>query len=672
MAMDPNDGASSTASDAARFRALLKERRFSELLLFGRARLAEKPDEREALLFVAIAQRYLGQVGDALATLETLERHHPRFSRLFEERGRCFVEMKQAPPAIEAFTRAVSLNHSLPGSWSMLEGLYRLTGQTDNGSVASAQTALLRKIPAEVVTATGLFLDGDLEAAEPMVRAYLLKHGDQVEAMRLLARIGIARKVFDDAEVLLAALLELAPEYRAARREYAEVLIELHKYPQARSELGRLLEEEPENRLYYQSLYATTAVGLGEHERAVELYRALLQESPTDADLHLSIAHALKTLGRTDEAIESYRRAADCRPTFGDAYWSLANLKTYRFTDEELTRLRALRAEPTIGTIDRFHLCFALGKALEDRAAFKESFRHYADGNALKRSESRYRPEIIEINTRQQSEVCSGEFFARRNGWGVRNADPIFIVGLPRAGSTLIEQILASHSQVEGTQELSNIQQIVSDIRGRDPDLNDSRYPRMLAQLSEADCRRLGDRYLAETRVYRHTDRPFFIDKMPNNFRHLGLIRLMLPNARIIDARREPLACCFSNLKQLFAKGQEFTYSVEDIARYYRTYLELMRHWDRVLPGWVLRVLHERVVDDLEGSVRRILGFCGLEFEPQCVEFHKTARSIRTASSEQVRRPLYREGLDQWRNFEPWLGPLKAALGDALNSYRDE
>jgi tetratricopeptide (TPR) repeat protein len=674
MAMDltATDQASSTASETARFRSLLRERRFSDLLLATQARLTREPDQRDALLFVAIAQRYLGRLGDALATLETLERHHPRFSRLHEERGRCFVEMKQAPQAIEAFARAVSLNHSLPGSWSMLEGLYRLTGQTDNGAVASAQVATLRKIPPEVVTSTGLFLDGDLDAAEPMVRAYLLKHGDQVEAMRLLARIGIARKVFDDAEVLLAAVLELAPEYRAARREYAEVLIELHKYPQARRELGRLLEEEPENRLYYQSLYATTAVGLGDHERAVALYRTLLEETPADADVHLSVAHALKTLGRTEEAIESYRRAADCRPGFGDAYWSLANLKTYRFTEEELTRLRAAQAEPTIGVVDRFHLCFALGKALEDLGQFEESFRYYALGNALKRSESRYRPEIIENNTRQQIEVCTEEFFASRRGWGAQCRDPVFIVGLPRSGSTLIEQILASHSKVEGTQELADIQQIVSDIRGRDPDLSDSRYPRMLADLSEADFRRLGDRYIADTRIYRRTEKPFFIDKMPNNFRHLGLIRLMLPNARIIDARREPLACCFSNLKQLFAKGQEFTYSVEDVARYYRTYLDLMRHWDRVLPGWVLRVFHERVVDDLEGSVRRILDFCGLEFEPQCVEFHKTVRSVRTASSEQVRRPLYREGLDQWRNFEPWLEPLKAALGDALSSYRDE
>jgi tetratricopeptide (TPR) repeat protein len=667
--------ASAIASDVPRIRALLRERKFAEALAAGEALLAESPGHRDLLLFVAIAQRYLGRIPDALNTLEKLERHHPRFSRLHEERGHCFVVMKQAPQAIEAFLVAVNINHALPASWRTLEGLYRMTGQIDNTAMAASHVATLRKIPAEVVTATGLFVDGDLDVAEAMVRAYLLRHGNQVEAMRLLARIGIARKVFDDAEVLLAAVLGLAPDYRAARKEYAEVLVELHKYPEARRELEQLLKEDPENRPYYQELYATTSVGLGEHERAVALYRDLLQGTPADADLHLSIAHALKTLGQRDEAIESYRRAAACRPSFGDAYWSLANLKTYRFTDEELTRLRAAQADPTFGVIDRFHLCFALGKALEDQGEFAESFHYYALGNALKRSESKYRPEIIENNTRRQIEVCTEEFFASRRSWGAQDPDPIFIIGLPRSGSTLIEQILASHSKVEGTQELANIQQIVSLLRGRDPDLNDNRYPRILAGMKAEDFRQLGEKYLADTRVYR-TDKPhgvpFFIDKMPNNFRHLGLIHLMLPRAKIIDARREPIACCFSNLKQLFATGQEFTYSVEDIARYYRTYLELMRHWDRVLPGWVLRVHHEDVVDDLEGNVRRIIDFCGLDFEPQCIEFHKTVRSVRTASSEQVRRPIYREGLEQWKNFDPWLEPLKEALGDALNHYRDE
>ena len=282
----------------------------------------------------------------------------------------------------------------------------------------------------------------------------------------------------------------------------------------------------------------------------------------------------------------------------------------------------------------------------------------------------RYRPEVFELNTRLQIEVCTREAFARHEGGGARAADPIFIVGLPRSGSTLIEQILASHSAVEGTHELADIPRIVAELKGRDPDPDTPRYPAVLGGMSAVDFRRLGEKYLSDTRIYR-SGKARFIDKMPNNFRHVGLIHLMLPNAKIIDARREPMACCFGNLKQLFAHGQEFTYSIEDIARCYRTYLELMRHWDAVLPGRVLRVQHEEVVDDLEGNVRRLLEHCELEFEPACVEFHKTERSVRTASSEQVRQPIYREGLDQWRHYEPWLGRLREVLGDALTRYRD-
>ncbi len=669
--MDSSETAGSpTAAELARIRGLLRQGRFAAALATSEALLAAHPGERDALLFAAVAQRYLGRIEAALGILDLLEKSHPRFSRLHEERGHCLVVCRQAPQAIAAFLTAVNINNALPSSWRMLEGLYRLTGQADNAAMAAGHVAALQRIAPAVVTATSLFLDGDLDRAEPMIRAHLLAQGEDVEGMRLLARIGMARKVFDDPEVLLQAVLTLAPHYRLARREYAEVLLELHKYPQASRELERLLEEDPGNRAYYQSLYATACVGLGEHERAIAMYRDLLREQPADADLHLSMAHALKTLGHSAEAIESYRRAADCRPAFGDAYWSLANLKTYRFTAAELARMRAAQADPAIATVDRFHLCFALGKALEDAGEHAEAFRQYAAGNALKRAESRYRPEIIEQNTELQIEVCTAEFFAARRDFGVPDRAPIFIVGLPRAGSTLIEQILASHSRVEGTQELATLQQIVSDLRGRDADLNNPRYPGILTQMSGEEFARLGERYLAATRVYR-TDKPYFIDKMPNNFRHLGLLHLMLPRAKIIDARREPMACCFGNFKQLFAKGQEFTYGMEDIARYYRTYLRLMRHWDRVLPGRILRVHHEDVVDDLQGSVRRILEFCELPFEPRCIEFHKTVRSVRTASSEQVRRPINREGLEQWRNFEPWLEPLKAALGDALSRYRE-
>ncbi|HXI67600.1 MAG TPA: sulfotransferase [Steroidobacteraceae bacterium] len=654
----------------AQLHELLRQRRFAEALAAAQALLAESPTQRDALLSAAIAQRFLGQIPAAFETLAALERHHPHFSRLHEERGRCHVALRQAAPAIEAFLQAVHLNHALPGAWSMLEGLYRMQGDARNAATAASEVAVLRALPQEIVVATGLFMDGELEAAETLIRSYLLKNGDHIEAMRLLARLGIARKVYFDAQVLLAAVLERAPDYRIARQEYAFVLIELHRHQEARRELEQLMRDEPQNRAL-KSLYAAASAGLGEHQRAIDLYRELLLGTAADADTHLSIAHALKTLGESQAAIGAYRRAADCRADFGDAYWSLANLKTYRFTPQELTRMQSALAAPSTALEDRYHLCFALGKACEDLGDFAQSFHHYRLGNELKRPECRYRPELIEGNTAQQIAVCTAEFFAHRAGWGNASPDPIFIVGLPRSGSTLIEQILASHSQVEGTQELPNVQQIVSRLRGFGPEGDNPRYPRILTTLTAEEFAKLGDEYLAETRVYR-TGKTFFIDKMPNNFRHVGLIHLMLPNARIIDARREPMACCFSNFKQLFANGQEFTYSIEEIARYYRTYLELMRHWNRVLPGRVLRVYHEDVVEDLEGSVRGVLDFCGLEFEPQCVAFHENRRSVRTASSEQVRQGIYREGLEQWKNFAPWLEPLQSALGDAPRSYRED
>ncbi len=667
----------STASDPApspielevrRIRALLKSRHSAEGLQAAEALAARVPENRDVLYLMAMSQRQLGRIPEALATLERLEQHHPGFSRLYQERGHCYVALKDAPRAIDAFLRGVNINPALPASWSMLEGLYRITGQSDNAATAAAHIATLKVLPPEVMQATSLFSDGELTPAENIVRAYLLEHGNHIEAMRLLARIGLKRDVLDDAELLLEAVLELAPDYRAARHDYALVLLERHKYLRAREELDKLLQLEPENR-EYRTLYANTCVGLGEHERALPLYRELLVGAPRAPDLHLSAAHCLKTLGRQQEAIEAYRASAAARADFGDAYWSLANLKTYRFTEEEIARMESVEAAPITRLVDRYHLCFALGKAYEDRGRYDESFRCYERGNALKRSESRYRPEPFERNTRLQSEVCTRAFFEARKGFGSQSTDPIFIVGLPRAGSTLLEQILASHSRVEGTHELADIQRMAMELQGRDPDLANPRYPGVLAELKAEDFLRLGEKYLSDARVYR-TDKPHFIDKMPNNFRHIGLIHLILPNARIIDARREPMACCFSNFKQLFANGQEFSYGIEAIARYYRTYVELMRHWDDALPGRILRVWHEDVVENLESNVRRILDFCGLPFEPACVEFYKTERSVLSASSEQVRQPIFRDGLEQWKNYEPWLGALQQALGDALDRYR--
>jgi tetratricopeptide (TPR) repeat protein len=660
--------AAALESDLARIRELVKEQRFGEALRAADT-LPTPPENGELLYLRAVAQRMLGDTAAALATLSTLERTSPRFSRLYQERGYCYVSLKQAPQAIQAFLRGVNINPALPGSWNMLAGLYRMTGQAANAAQAAAHVATLQKLPPAVVTATALFYDGELAESEQIVRDFLLKHGHQVEAMRLLARIGMEHDVLDDAQLLLEGVLDLEPDYHAARFDYAQVLCRRHLYPEAQQQAERLLAVDRSNR-EYRTLHAMTCVGLGQHERAIELYRQLLPGALQPAELHLSIAHSLKTLGQRDPAIAEYHAAASSREGFGDAWWSLANLKTYRFTDAELAQMHEAEAAATTGATDRFHLCFALGKALEDRQRYAPSFEYYARGNALKRAASRYRPEVIELNTRLQIEACTPELFARHAAGGAPAADPIFIVGLPRSGSTLIEQILASHTKVEGTHELADIVRMVVELQGRDWQLTNPRYPAVLAKLTDADFLRLGEKYLHDTRSYR-SGKAHFIDKMPNNFRHIGLIHLMLPNARIIDARREPMACCFGNLKQLFAHGQEFAYSIEDIARYYRTYLELMRHWDEVLPGRVLRVQYEDLVADLEGNVRRLLDYCGLEFEPSCVEFYRTERSVRTASSEQVRQPIYREALDQWRHYEPWLGPLRDALGDALTRYRD-
>jgi len=634
---------------------------------------------REALYLAAVNQRSLNQTASALATLEHLQHQHPLFGRAFEERGLCLAAMNDVPGAIEALERGVNINAALPSSWRMLESLYRGKGDVLKARSAAQQLAMLGRLPAQIVQAGSLFCDGQLDSAERIIRAYLRESGNHVEALRLLGRIAHQRLALENAQGLFEEVLKLAPNYRAARADYARLLIDRQKYPQAREEIATLLKLEPGNRAYL-SLQATAYAGVGEHEHAITLYRELVAAEPSWPHLQLLLGNSLKAVGRPHDAIESYRAAAAARPGFGDAYWSLANLKTYRFTADEIGRMRAEEAAPATQLVDRYQLCFSLGKAFEDRGEYAESWRYYEQGNALKRIRSRYDPLLTELNTRGQIEVCTTDFFAARAGVGLPDPAPIFIVGLPRSGSTLIEQILASHSQVEGTQELYEVERIVRALQGREADGNQPRYPVVLAELEDAQFGRLGERYIDGARAYRrgkpgmgqpNIGQPFFIDKMPNNFRHIGLIHLMLPKAKIIDVRREPMACCLSNLKQLFASGQEFTYSIESVAHYYRNYLELMRHWDSVLPGRALHLCYEDVVEDVEDSVRRMMQFCGLEFEPTCVEFYRNQRTVNTASSEQVRLPIFRSGLLQWRHYEAWLGPLEEALGDALVRYRE-
>jgi tetratricopeptide (TPR) repeat protein len=647
-------------AEVLRVRALMQAERYQEALGAAQALLAEVPENRDVLYMIAVSQRYLRRPAEALATLARLEAAHPAYSRLFQERGHCFAALGNPAAALTAYLQAVSINPALPASWNAASILFRAAGRAGEAQTAASHVAKLKNLPGAVVAATSMFADGETYEAERLIREFLKTHPNDVEAMRLLARIGLKLEVLDDAEFLLESVLAFAPDYHLARFDYVRVLLQRHRNAKALEQAKILLRAEPENR-DFRAVYATSCLSLADYDEALRVYRELAEEAPEAPNLHLSIGHALKTLGRQQEAIAAYWSAAQVAPSFGDAYWSLANLKTYRFADDAISQMRQQEERADIELADRYHLCFALGKALEDRGEYAESFTYYARGNALKKEEVRYRPEPIERNARLQMSVFTEEFLASREAVGCTRADPIFIVGLPRAGSTLLEQILASHSQVEGTMELADISRLVLRLQGRHYDDNAPPYPGNLRDLPAEKFAGFGEKYLVDTQIYR-SGRPFFIDKNPNNFRHLGLIHLMLPNAKIIDARREPMACCFSNFKQLFAAGQEFTYDLQDIARYYRSYVELMAHWDRVLPGKILRVQHEDVVADLDANVRRILDFCGLAFEPQCLKFYETERSVRTASSEQVRRPIYTEGLNQWQNFEPWLAPLKEAF----------
>jgi tetratricopeptide (TPR) repeat protein len=638
---------------------LIEHRRFDDALESSDRLLEHSAGHRDLLYMRAVALRHLQRVPEALATLEQLEDTHPAYPRLFQERGHCHVFLKQAPEAIQAFARAVELNPALPASWKLLASLYQMVGRKRDSANAAQHVEKLASLATEVVTARSMLADGNLLEAEDLIRSYLRRKPDDIEALRILAQVAHQNEFSMDAATLLEAVLEASPGYRAARHDYVLALIALHRHKQAREQIEILIAAEPDHPTHRMTL-ASILVGQGSTEEAIAMYRELLGKRPGDPELHLSLGHAQKTLGLRADAESSYCEAARQRANFGDAYWSLANLKTYRFTDQQLAAMREQVDARRVPLVDRYHLCFALGKALEDRGEYAESFQFYSLGNAIKKDECSYRPEALERTLARQMELCTREFFEQRRGHGCDDPSPIFIVGLPRAGSTLLEQILASHSQVEGTMELAEVTRLASAL---DRHASGARYPGALGLLSADDCRGFGEAYIRDTKYYRAAGKPFFIDKMPNNFRHVSLIHLMLPNAKIIDARREPMACCFSNFKQLFASGLQFTYSLDDIGRYYRMYVRIMEHWDAVLPGRVLRVQHEDVINDLEGSVRRILDHLGLEFESACVEFHRTDRRVHTASSEQVRRPISREGMDQWRNFEPWLGELRAALG---------
>jgi tetratricopeptide (TPR) repeat protein len=553
----------------------------------------------------------------------------------------------------------------------------RLLGEAlrRQGETEAAEAAYLRSVRAsvtdpELVRAANALCENKLAVAEAALRAILKARPTDVAAIRMLAETGMRLGRYDDAEKLLARCVELAPGFAPARHNYATVLYRQNKPMAAIAECDRLLADDPDNP-GYRNLKAAALGRVGEFEQAIALYGAVVKDQPRQPKVWMSLGHALKTVGRQPEAIDAYRRCVALAPQFGEAWWSLANLKTVQFSDADVAVMEGQLRRADLGEEDRFHLEFALGKAREDAGAFEASFGHYARGNALRREGLDYDADETSDQVRRAKALFTPDFLASRAGQGSSAPDPIFVVGLPRSGSTLVEQILASHSQVEGTQELPDIISLARRLGGKAKRASEGRYPEGLAELGPRELTALGEEYLERVEPHRKLGRPFFIDKMPNNWAHVGLIRLILPNARIIDARRHPLGCGFSGFKQHFARGQGFTYDLTDIGRYYADYVDLMAHFDRVAPGRVHRVIYERMVADPEAETRALLAACGLPFEDACLRFYENDRAVRTASSEQVRRPIFTDAADHWRNYDPWLGPLKAALGDVLLAYPD-
>jgi tetratricopeptide (TPR) repeat protein len=497
-----------------------------------------------------------------------------------------------------------------------------------------------------------------LDVAERLLKPHLKEDPFDVRAMRMLAELAARIGRWRDAESLLRRAVELSPSWVAPKANLALVLGRMGRPAEAMELLDEIFTAEPDD-VGHWNLKAATLGRLGDFDEAIGLYESVLAKLPRQPRVWTSYGHMLKTVGRQSEAIAAYRKAIEIRPGLGEAWWSLANLKTVAFADEDVGAMKKALQSSTLDDDDRLHIDFALGKAFHDVGRAGEAFAHYSEGNALRLKMQPYRPEEVMRSVDRTVAQFTKEVFAARPG-GCEAADPIFIIGMPRAGSTLIEQILASHSLVEGTSELPDIPALSRET---------GNYPAAVLKLSEQERRNIGEEYLRRSGVQRRTRKPFFIDKLPNNWQFVPFIQLILPNAKIVDARRHPLGCCFSNFRQHFARGQNFTYDLTDLGRYYVDYVRLMAHVDEVLPARVHRVIYEQMVENTEIEVRRLLDFCGLEFEPACLEFHKTERAVRTASSEQVRKPIYRSATEEWKAYDAYLEPLKQALGPVLLDY---
>ncbi|NCF74595.1 MAG: tetratricopeptide repeat protein [Gammaproteobacteria bacterium] len=626
------------------------------------------PNHPPALFFLAMAKRRSGDPQAALDVLEPLLNAQHEWAAAWFERGMALGALGRGDEAINALLKAVKFQSEHPEAWRVLADHFTATGDADRADAAYARHIKCSTRDPMLQEAAAAMVKNDVATAERALKKHLFEKPTDVAAIRMLAEVAIRCGQDSQAEKLLVRCLELAPSFAAARYNYALLLQRREDSPRALIEIEKCLEADPD-RPGYRNLAAVILGRVGEFARASEMYARLLAEYPDQARVWLSYGHVLKTEGRQQEAIDAYRACIERDPQLGEAYWSIANLKTFQFEQSDLSAMKQQMEDSSLSDKERWHLHFALGKAYEDTADYEESFRHYADGNALYLANHTYDADYITTRTERLMSGFSRDYFEKRKGLGSTAPDPIFIIGMPRAGSTLLEQILSCHSAIEGTSELPDMITLAQQLRAEADTQEVAAYASVLAQKSAEELSELGDLYIERTRIHRKTDRPFFIDKMPNNFLYLGIIQSILPNAKIIDARRHPMGCCFSNFKQFYAKGQNFSYSLEDTSRFYRDYVRLMAHFDEVLPGRVHRVFYEDTVADTERVVREMLEYCELEYEPECLRFFESQRPVRTASSEQVRQPINRKGVEQWQNYEPWLEPLKETLGDVLDEY---
>jgi len=635
--------------------------------------LTNVPGFPSAELLACQALRRLGRHGAALARLAVLARSHQRIPAVMWELAQVASESGEARQAIDALELLTGQQPTVPGGWLLLARELRKVGRARDAWQADLCGIHASSRDRELLEAAIAMNEGRLDASEALLETRLQRLPDDAPAIRLLGEVNWRRGDLDAALVLVERAVGLTPGFDAARDFLARLLLQANRLPEALQH-AQVLAASPRHNDGYELLRASVLVRLGEQHEAGEIYDRLLARRADQPRVWQNLGHVLKTLGKQSDAIHAYRQAVRYQPDLGEAWWSLANLKTVKLAEDDIAAMRQmLDSMPEEGRAnqieDLFHLHFALGKAFEDAQDYASAFHHYSEGNRLRRTKIRHDADDFSAEIIQTALTFTAHFFKNMGQGGCPAPDPIFVVGLPRSGSTLVEQVLASHSQVEGTMELPHMMMIASRMQSRIDNGEFADFSAMIASLTPANRARLGEEYLDSTRLHRRTDRPLFIDKMPNNWQHVGLIRLILPNAKIIDARRHPMACCVSGWKQHFARGQTFAYDLVEIGRYYRDYVELMAAYDSADPGAVHRVFYENMVADTENEVRKLLQYLGLEFEQSCLEFYKNDRAVRTASSEQVRQPISRSAVDHWKNYEAWLGPLSEVLEPAVSAY---